>query len=228
MFVFIMLLILLAILKKKIKNFTLKYFGTIDLKEAIEKSELMDSNTPKSVCSIESFSLNTIKKDFPELNINELKSMVEQNILEVINSIEKKDVSLLSTKNAKIVTWVNSKIEDLKEEESVYDNIKIHKTAISKYEKNKAIATLEFQTSLEYFYKKGNNLGKKIQDRIKTELIYVIDDSNLSANVKAIGINCPNCGAPVTSLGNKNCAYCGTKVIDLVKRTWMINNINDK
>ena len=40
-------------------------------------------------------------------------------------------------------------------------------------------------------------------------------------------LNCPNCGAPITTLGEKYCRYCNTGIKDLVKRSWVINNIKN-
>lgn len=55
-------------------------------------------------------------------------------------------------------------------------------------------------------------------------MIYVYDVSKSnSLTIKALGLNCPNCGAPVTSLGDKKCEYCGTGIKDIVKKNWVIN-----
>ena len=66
----IILVLLLSIvfvgfyIKNKISNFTMKYFGTPDLKDAIEQSEITASSTPKSVFSVESVSLKKLIKIF--------------------------------------------------------------------------------------------------------------------------------------------------------------------
>jgi ribosomal protein L37E len=49
----------------------------------------------------------------------------------------------------------------------------------------------------------------------------------LNNNLSGIALNCPNCGAPIQNLGQKKCSYCGTGVIDLVKRTWILNDIQE-
>ena len=113
--IIIILLLLIGVylyIKNKVNGFTLKYFGTSNLKDAIEKSELLDSETPKSLSSMESISLNQIKKDFPDLNINELKSMVEKSILECLNAIESKDLSNMNIKSDKVISWIKSRIKD--------------------------------------------------------------------------------------------------------------------
>ena len=73
----------------------------------------------------------------------------------------------------------------------------------------------------------NNNIGKKVQDRFKLEFIYIIDESKVEESKRVLGLNCPNCGAPIISLGEKVCNYCGTGIKDLVKKTWNLNNINN-
>ncbi len=45
------------------------------------------------------------------------------------------------------------------------------------------------------------------------------------ASATGIGVTCPNCGAPITSLGAKRCEYCGTAIEPLNLRVWKINAI---
>jgi hypothetical protein len=214
-------------IRKKIRNFTSEYFGTSSLKEAFEKSEIESSSTPKSLSSMESLYLDRIKREFPDLNINELKAQAEKNILECFNCIEAKNIELLKIKNEKVSQWVQSKIEDINTTIVHFDSIKFHRTVINKYENLNGIATLYLQTSFEYVYKKGDEAAKKIQDRVKTEFIYIIDEDKVSEDKKGLGLNCPNCGAPVSSIGNKVCNYCGSGIVDIVKRSWSLNNISE-
>lgn len=215
-------------IKKKVSDFTLKYFGTSNLKDAVEKSELLASETPKSLSSMESISLNQIKKDFPDLNINELKGMVEKSILECLDAIESKDSKNINIKSDKVISWINSRIKDLRNKEIKYDKIRFHRTVINKYENENGIATIYFQSAVEYFYKENNNIGKKVQDRFKLEFIYIIDESKVEESKRVLGLNCPNCGAPITSLGEKVCKYCDTGIKELFKKTWTLNNINNE
>lgn len=209
-------------IKFKIKK-TLNKYGISSIKEVMEKAQLEDEELSKSLSSMDSIYLERIKEDFPDLNINELKRMSEKAILDSLAAIEKK--SSENIKSAKLKAFVDSQIEDLKDSEVCYESIKIHKTVVSKYENNKGIATIYFGSSLEYFYKKDNSIKKKVQDRFKVEFIYIIDESKVEANKKVLGLNCPNCGSPIRTLKHKNCEYCGTKVIDLVKKVWTCNDI---
>lgn len=209
-------------MKIKIKKI-INQFGVSSVKQLIEKTEWENEDQPKSLSSMDSIYLERIKEDFKDLNINELKRMSEKVILDYLEAIEKKDSSKI--KNEKIKAHIDSRINDLKEETVTYDSIKFHKTVISKYENNKSIATIYLSSSLEYFYQRGNKIKKKVQDRYKVEMLYIIDATKLPASQKSLGLNCPNCGSPIKSLKTNKCTYCGTINLDIVKRTWTCNDI---
>ncbi len=221
------IVLFILFISRRVREFLQTYFHANTLKEAIENSKIEDENTHKSISSMESIYLDKIRTDFPDLNLNELKSKAEANIINVLDTIESKNIDKLDNKNEKVVSFTQNKIDDLKDEKVTIDNIKIHKTLLNKYEVGNGIATIQIASSLEYFYKKGNQVGHKVQTRFKTEFIYIIDASKLNNNVKGLGLNCPNCGAPVKTLGHKHCEYCNTGIIEIVKKVWIINNINE-
>lgn len=227
--IFIMLMnIIMVVAKKKIVRYLKKYLATDDLKQVIKLSELENQNTPKSLSGMESVSLPLIQKDFPNLNINELKRQTETSILNYFDSLENKKYKEILNASENVKTYIVNKINDLLVDDEVkYDSIKIHRTIVNRYEKKDNIATIYFQTGLEYMYKKNNSNMKKIQDRIETEFIYIIDTNKVNIKAKGIGLNCPNCGAPIKSVGDKTCEYCGSGIVDIVKRTWYLNNIKN-
>lgn len=209
--------------KKKFNAFTMKYLGTTDIKSVIEQAQIEDEEVPKSLSSMDSIYLEQIKKDFPDVNINELKRMSEKVILDCYGAIESKDSS--SLKNEKVKAFVDSMINDIGKDVVSYDSFKIHRTVVSKYEKNNGVATIYFGSSFEYYYTKGDSIRKKVQDRCKCEFIYVYDVDKVSQSKKVLGLNCPNCGSPIKDLGTKNCSYCGTGVVDIVRKVWNCNDI---
>lgn len=221
----IAIFIIVFIVQLRARKFLKEYFNASSFKEAFNKSEEETAETPKSVSSMDSLYIDRIEKDFPDLNINELKSNSEKVIIDTLNAIEEKDKNCMIA-SEKINSYIKSKIDDLKGGEVVYDNIKFHKTVVNRYERNDRIATIYLASSLEYYYSKNGETGKKVQTRFKTEYIYIIDSEKLG-NVKSLGLNCPNCGAPIKTLGHKHCDYCNTGVIDIVKKSWIINNIKE-
>lgn len=207
-------------LKKKFNLFTMKYFGTTDIKSVIEKAELEDQEIPKSLSSMDSIYLEQINRDFPDVNINELKRLAESKILESYLCIENKDSSKIT--NSKIKAFIDSMIND---GDVSYENFRFHKTVVSSYEKKDGVATIYFGSSYEYYMKKDNSIRKKVQDRAKSEFIYVYDIDKVDFDNKLLGLNCPNCGSPIKSLGNKSCSYCGTGIVDIVNKVWNCNDI---
>lgn len=206
----------------KVRKIT-KEFGMSgkQLSSIIKEARLEDQEVPKSLASMDRIYLEQIKKDFPDININELKRKAEKIIIDCCNAIEKKDPKGLS---GKIKSFVEDQINDYEGDQIKYNNLKIHNTVISSYKKENNIATIYFSTSFEYvFHKNGEN--KKIQDRIKTEFIYIIDETKISKKENVIGIHCPNCGSPITNLGEKKCAYCGSAVKEIISKVFTCNDI---
>jgi len=233
MIVIIMLLILVVVsfifylkIKTDINVFLKKIFGTCSLKDIVRKHNYEMQETPKTLYGMDSVYMNTISKDFPDLNINELKVMAESYIIKCLSAIESKNKENLNFGNEKLDSFIISKIDDLGDSIVRFDSIKIHRTILNCYEKNKSVATLKFQTAIEYRYKKDNDEYKKIQDRFSTEFIYIIDERQVSGPSKALGLNCPNCGAPISNVGEKYCNYCGSGIKDIVKRVWILNDIS--
>lgn len=228
----IILILLIAILyvflyiKGKLKKVSQELFNTTSIngiKDAINKSEVAEMETPKSVSSMESLIVPNLNKDFPDLNINEIRRMVEEAIINCFRAIEDRSTEGLNC-SSNIVSWINSKISDNGDKQVNYDDIKFHQTLLSKYEKKNGVATLYFQTSLEYNeIIEGNR--KKIQDRYRVEFIYIIDANQVTSDQKGLGLNCPNCGAPIQTLGEKYCVYCGSGIKEIVKKSWTLNNI---
>ena len=196
-------------------------FAGMSLGEVIQEAKLEDQEVPKSLSSMDSIYLENIKRDFPSININEIKSQAEKIILDSYNAIEKKNSTGLK---GKIKSFTDDLINDYKGKDVRFDNFKIHNTVVARYMNDRGVATITFGTSFEYNLV-INGKSVKTQDRIKTEFIYVIDMDKVPANLKAFGINCPNCGSPIKSLGEKSCAYCGSAVREVFGHLFTCNNI---
>lgn len=206
--------------KCKVKGFMNKFgLSSADIGNIVKEVRLEDMDTPKSLSSMDSIYLEQIKRDFPDLNINELKRESEKVLLDCFNAINNKDTSKLSGKIKSFVeTMINDNINVR------FENIKIHNTVVSNYSKDRGIATIYFGSSFEY-YRKENGERVKTQDRVKTEFIYIIDKEKVDIEVNALGIHCPNCGSPITSLGEKKCSYCGSAVLEIIGKVFSCNDI---
>jgi len=67
---------------------------------------------------------------------------------------------------------------------------------------------------------------RKEQTRYNMELVYIQDLSKVKDLATAVGVTCPNCGAPITRLGSKFCEYCGTGVTPVDVRVWKLHRVD--
>lgn len=195
-------------------------FSGMNLGDIFEQARLEDQELPKSLASMDRIYLEQIKKDFPSININELKRKAEVVVQDVYSAIEKKNSDGLV---GKIKNYVDRKINDYNTDVS-FNNFKIHNTVISNYKKEKGVASIYFSVAFEYILVKDNK-KVKTQDRVKLEYIYIIDELKIDRDIKVLGIHCPNCGSPIKELGDKNCSYCGSAVLEIIGRVFTCNDI---
>lgn len=224
-------------ISKKVKDASRALFGTDSLTEGIKKQDLEYAQTPKSVSSTEPGALPRISRDFPELDISKLKAMNTAKVMKVLNAIENSDTNAVSDEAEQVQEFVRGKVDDAVSSATKinYENIKIHKCVINRYNKSSDKASVIFQTALEYIYFKssaengGAIIGekKKLQSRITTEWVYWLASSNFDAT-HTVHATCPSCGAPITNIGEKFCQYCGTAVVIDFKKTWEFNNIKEE
>lgn len=196
-------------------------FLGLNLKDIIQNARIEDQEIPKSLSSMDSIYMSNIKRDFPDLNIQELKSKTEKVILDCYNAIESKDSSGLK---GKIKSFTDDLIADYNNKSVSFDDFKFHNTVVSGYKNENGVITISFGSSFQYFL---NVDGKsvKTQDRARVEFIYIIDTDKVLNDKKVLGLNCPNCGSPIKSLGNKSCSYCGSGIKEIFGKIFTCNNI---
>lgn len=68
---------------------------------------------------------------------------------------------------------------------------------------------------------------RRIQTRYNMELMYVQHAEKLAPGATAYVVVCPQCGAPITSLGSKHCAYCGSAIEPVNSRVWSLGRIQE-
>ena len=196
-------------------------FLGMNLKQVIDEARLEDQEVPKSLSSMDSIYLEQFRHDFPNFHIDELKRDAEKILLDSFNAIERHDSSKFK---GKVKGFIDSMIDDNLGKEVHYEDFKIHNTVISNYRKEAGVATIFFATSFQY-YKVCNGKSVKTQDRCKMEYIYVYDIHKAESDQKSLAIHCPNCGAPITSLGQKGCSYCGQAILEIIGRVFTCYDI---
>lgn len=235
--VIIFLTLLFLILKNKFTNFlkSIGYTNLNALKYEIKKGEIESKTNHKHVTGMTKLLIPKIVKDFPNFSESELYTKVETSLLAIFNSLENKKIQ-----NSEELVLIKEKLKETIEDYKTnkinvtYDDIIFHKHALKYYKKENGALNISISTSLEYYYKKEQD--KKVisdyseykkQTRYTTEFIYVYDPEKIVKNQNLIGINCPNCGAPVKDLGNKKCRYCGSGLEDINLKSWHISSYKE-
>lgn len=225
-------------IKRKVQDFSQMAFGTNDLSEGFAKAQEEYASTPKSVSGLTSLYLPKIVKDFPDFQFNEMKDRSNNVLTSYLLAISAKDKNILSEGNDELVNQLENHITmlDNREQNEKFDRIKIHRTEINQYCKSAGRCIVTFQSSVEYYHYFTDSNGKvvngskttKFQSRYNVDLIYIQNRDLIKTETDyALGVNCPNCGAPISSLGAKHCEYCGTPVIELNIKAWTFSDIKE-
>lgn len=225
----LIILILIAYGYYRIRILSKEIFGVASLLDGLKNQKLENSVRPKSLNSMEPVLLPRIKRDFPGLNIGELKTRGERILLSSFRALASKDIGLLTEDSDKeILGKILTQIQELRDNDTdmVFKDIKVHKTVVSDYKKDKGQVWITLQSALEgiIYTSRFGNIVEGDQDYL-TQAVYrlyylYVQDPELVKNKEAIGLNCPNCGAPVKNLGDKHCLYCGSAITEVNLRVW--------
>lgn len=229
---FFILAIIAVIAFVKIREFV-KMVRLDEMVDAYQEYKKIPES-PKSLSGMDSIYAPMIEEDFPNLNINQLKKRAENALTNVFDAIEEQNPEKLEAVSELVYAKVNNIINDQKRlgQKEYFDSTKFHNTVLSQYQRNSGYLSIIFQTGVEFFHyiKQNDDIingskTKKQQERFEVSFAYVqdlnkIDDQALKTGV--YGLNCPNCAAPITTLGQKYCTFCGTAVEDVNVNSWII------
>lgn len=236
----IVLVVFLAVtaLQNKIRNFSRSLFGTNSIVEGINKQKQELSETPRSLHSMTAIYLPNILKDFPEFDCELYKNKAKSLLRSYFTAVSTKKAGALTEEcSLTLKNYVHGIIEDLnvRNAKQVFNQSVIHDIEIARYIKNGATATIIFVASVgQYSYIEDMN-GKVIfgdknlkhQTVYEIGLVYVQDVDRVDGS-EGLGVNCPNCGAPIKSLGHKFCDYCGTSVVEVNARAWKFDSVKEQ
>lgn len=211
--------------------------GEVDLgnimKQAVTESQ---EEEVKSVSAMTSLMLPRIVKDFPGFEYDEMREKVKLAVISYLGAISQGNADMLTDVASEVRRNVENTISTMNNNRvsKHYDSVKIHQCEITQYNKNAGRCVINFQMSVEYFEYTTDTAGNvtegsktsKHQTRYNADLVYVQDREIVEQSEgNSLGLNCPNCGAPVKMLGAKSCPYCGTGIVELNLNAWMINRI---
>lgn len=213
-------------------------FGTENLSEGIERMNYEREVTPKSLSAATSLFLPQIHEDFPEFNFNDMRVRAENVLTSYLLAIDSQDPTKLVEGSEELRENLRMRIYMLKDAWQVeqFDKVKVHRTAIANYERKNGRCTVRFQTSVQYkhaLYDADNTVLKGDPDKLEQaryniDLVYVQDrDVVEDDRDRGEGLNCPNCGAPITNVGAKKCSYCGTSIIPYNLRVWSFHKVEE-
>ena len=218
--------------KNKVRKFSQDLFGTDSLVEGWKKQEEELSVTPCSVSGMTRLLEPQIQRDFPEFNWVQFKNKAEDALKLSLMAISAHSIGRAESLSEALKEEVAARIEQNQTAgvNEVYERIRVHQTEIARYEKQKGKCIITLQSAVEHIHYKEKDgkliSGKKDlleQTKYNMELMYIQDESKVSAD-KGVGLTCPHCGAPVTSLGAKYCEFCGSEVIPINMQVWSLQH----
>lgn len=235
----VVILVVVRVILKSIRGFSHNLFGTDSLSEGLRQQRQQMSETPRSLHAMTSVYLPQIMKDFPEFDYALYKNKAQSLLRSYFTAVSTKNgLALAEEYSLTLKNYVLGIIADLNSRgvSQVFNQAVFHDTQIARYIKNGITATIIFEISVGcYSYIVDRNGAVVFGDKnLKTQtvyevgLTYVQDADRVTNQNEALGINCPNCGAPITSLGEKTCKYCGTAVKEINTRAWKFDSVREQ
>lgn len=230
--------VIILVIRHKIRSFSKTYFGTSNIMEAFKEQKADMSETPRSLHGMTNVYLPMIKKDFAEFDYELYRNKAKSLLRSYFTAIESKKASALAEEcSITLKNHVQGIIEDLNSRNvnQIFNEIVLHDAQISRYIKDGKTVTILFEISVGYYSYTVNESGKvvfgnkdmKTQTVYEVGLVYVQNINKVDGFGSGYGLNCPNCGAPITNLGNKFCEYCGTGVSEVNHRVWNFDSVRE-
>ncbi len=224
--------------RNKTREFSQMAFGTSDIAEGIKNLKVAEATTPKSVSAMTSLLLPKITADFPDFEFNEMKERADNVLIGYLRGITERNAALCTEANTELREQLNQHIQMLsaKNLHEHFDMIKIHRTEINQYRKTPGRCIITFQSALECYHYVTDSSGNvtagqkeyKYQTKYNVDIIYIQNRDLVENELEnALGVNCPNCGAPLSSLGAKTCEYCGSPIIEINIHAWSFSNVKE-
>lgn len=235
----VVILVIFLYVRGRLRNFSQQAFGTSDLSQAVKQIENA-SESARSIHGMTDIYLPQIHHDFPDFDYDVFKGRVEGVLKSYFAAITAKDDGLLSPDcSQSIRNTVIGLIHELEAKDYVHEHreVTVHQMEIARYLKNGPTVTILFNAAVGmYDYVTDangkvvmGNSEKKSQKLFDVALVYAQDPDKMSVSsmTTAMGVNCPNCGAPITNLGQKYCNYCGTGIREINVRSWSFEYIQE-
>ncbi len=213
-----------------------KTVGRENVKDFIEEAKKYKErereaySRPKNLSNMTKLIEPRIQEAFPSFNKEQLFRTTETGLTQILSALEEKRALNVKDKALSFVRpKVEAQIEVLNDKNKTveYKDIRFNKHALKEYRNESGAAVLTVITSLSYYYDSNDDKEEKYKDirketRYEMKFIYVYDEDKVADNVKLLGINCPNCGAPIDFFGRGKCSYCGSGVEPINLKNWKV------
>lgn len=215
----------------KLRSMSSQLFGTADFVKGFKMAADIQAETPKSVSAMTRLMEPQIMRDFPEFSWEEFKYKSENVLTSALLAISANNIEYLVETSEDMKRQVENIIEDNRANNvgETYSDIEIHQTEIANYQKQNGKCVITIQSAVGYLYYKmqdgkliAGNKNRKTQTKYNIELVYIQDPETTKID-NAVGTTCPQCGAPVKTLGAKYCEYCGTGITPINIRVWSLH-----
>ena len=219
------------VVRNKLRDFSRSVFGTDSIADGLNRQADDVANTPKSVSSMTRIMEPQIVRDFPEFVWEEFKHKAENMLTSALIAISTENEDRLEEASEDVHLQVRNSIaaNQASGVRETYNNIRIHRTEISNYRKEKGKCIITIQSAVEYYHYKvqGDRVvegtkERKEQTKYNVELMYIQDADAVEID-NAVGTTCPHCGAPIKNLGNMVCEYCGSSVTPINIKVWTLH-----
>ncbi len=233
----VMITIIVLIIVSKVRHFTKSTLNMTPTQTAnlISDGLKQEMFTPKPITSLSAVYAPKIERDFPQVGYNGMDTLARNTLVSTLNAIEDKSAAGLTSCSHALISKVQNIIDDLnsKNEDEIYNNIKIHKSGISSYmnKQGEAVATFEISLQYEFTRKKDGNPMQGLNNSLVQAVYRVLLTYNQSEHEETTSIvyssNCPNCGAPINvAAKEKVCPYCGGGFTEIADRVWQVTDFN--
>lgn len=189
--------------------------------KVIKEADTVQMTTPKTLSGTEPVYRDMLLKDFPEFNVELARGYIKNFLPEYFHAMSIGNVS--GIRDNCITQFCDSLQSQLDSSKLTgnplqrYNSVKVHNAVVSGYTKNGCEATISFEAALEYVLN-----GRLSQHKYKILYSYFL---SYGARGENESLKCSNCGAPISTLGEKVCAYCGEAIEASVERTWKITDV---
>ena len=158
MLVFAMVVALLILLIKTIRNWTRKAGALAKAVKISETAQELRNETPCSVCGMTRLLLPHIAEDFPEFSYSEFKAREEALLLSYFAAITQQCPDRLSEYSQTLLEQVRQEISHQQADgmTRAYSNVQIHQTELSDYRKQDGECRVVFQSAVGYALRIGD------------------------------------------------------------------------